>query len=390
MRVKLTLLILVLSSLACAANVSTVFPTPIQPATEIPDVRVEITNPPAVHSLDNQPMVIPESISHIDMLDLQNGWMITDRNILRTVDGGVTWHNVTPPNASALGYGTGCSFLDANRGWIIVSDQSDPLNHGVLYLTIDGGLNWLSYGVPFGSGNLKFLDDNNGWLMLITGAGAGSMPVKFFQTHDGGMNWTQVFTDVPTDLNFNNTLPASGIKSGFAPISMQEAWVSGQETAPNIFYLFHTQDGGQTWSKVDYQMPFTGEATYLTQPPVFFDSQNGILPMTAGRDGQATLFLKTIDDGNTWAVSVPVTGAGQYSVVSQNDLFVWFAGELSVSHDGGQTWTSMTPNLSWDFSTFQFQFVDTQTGWAVTSASNGHTSLYKTIDGGQTWNVLVQ
>jgi photosystem II stability/assembly factor-like uncharacterized protein len=353
----------------------------------MPEVKVEVT---PIQSLDKQPVVVPESISHLDMLDLQNGWMITDHNVLRTQDGGTTWHNVTPPNASALGFGTGFSFLDSNRGWILVPDQNDPLNHGSLYRTVDGGLNWLSFNVPLGSGNLKFLDDNNGWLMLIAGAGAGSMPVKFFQTHDGGLNWTQVFTDVPTDPNPNNTLPASGIKSGFTPVSMQEAWVSGQEYAPNIFYLFHTLDGGQTWSKVDYQMPFTGEATYLTQPPIFFDSQNGILPMTAGRDGQATLFLKTMDGGATWTASMPVTGAGQYFVVSLHDLFVWFAGELSVSHDGGQTWTNITPNLGWDFSTFQFQFVDLQTGWAVTSASDGHTSLYKTIDGGQTWNALVQ
>jgi len=390
MRIKFALLVLVLTSLACTANVSTISPTPIQPVTQIPDVYVEITEPSAVHLLDNQPVMVPESISHLDMLDLQNGWMITDHNILRTQDGGTTWHNVTPPNASALGFGTGFSFLDSNRGWILVSDQNDPLNHGALYHTVDGGLNWISSSVPFGSGNLKFLDDNNGWLMLIAGAGAGEMPVKFFQTNDGGVNWSQVFTDVPTDPNPNNTLPVSGIKSGFTPVSMHEAWVSGQETAPNIFYLYHSIDGGRTWSKVDYQMPFTGEATYLTQPPVFFDSQNGILPMTAGRDGQATLFLKTTDGGRTWSVSVPVTGAGQYSVVSPNDLFVWFAGELSTSHDSGQTWTTTTPNLSWDFSTFQFQFLDTQTGWTVTSASDGHTSLYKTIDGGQTWTVLVQ
>ena len=204
------------------------------------------------------------------MLDLQNGWMITDHNVLRTMDGGTTWHTITPPNASTLGFGTGFSFLDSNRGWILVPDQNDLLKDGSLYHPLGGGLSWLSYSVPFGSGNIKFLDDKNGWLMLIAGAGAGEMPIKLFQMNDGG----------------------------------------------------------RTWSTVDYQMPFPGEATYLTQPPVFFDPQNGILPMTAGHDGQATLFLKTIDGGVTWNASMPVTGAGQYAVVSPNDLLVWFAGEL--------------------------------------------------------------
>jgi photosystem II stability/assembly factor-like uncharacterized protein len=385
MRIKLALSVFVFSLLACTANV-TQLQTPLTPSPTISQtVVVDTIQLPPTPSLESQPVVRPEAISKIHMLDSQNGWLITEASILRTQDGGTTWHNVTPPGASTLGFGVGASFLDSNRGWILIGDANDPVNTGMLYRTNDGGMTWATNATPFGGGELHFLDDANGWMMLPAGAGTGNMAVKFFQTNDGGTNWTQVYTNVPTDANASDSLPYGGIKSGFTPITMQEAWVSGQTYATNVFYLYHTTDGGHTWSRVNYQLPFTGEAMYLTQPPVFFDSQTGILPMTAGSEGSATLFLKTQDGGATWTTGAPVAGSGQYSVVSPNDAFVWFGGELSVSHDGMQTWTSFAPNVDLSFNLIQFQFVDNQTGWAVTSDANGQTALYKSTDGGMMW-----
>jgi photosystem II stability/assembly factor-like uncharacterized protein len=324
------------------------------------------------------------------MLDTQNGWMITNKFILRTMDGGVSWHDVTPSGASTLGFGVGASFLDSSRGWVLIGDANNPVDAGMLYHTNDGGIHWNSNAVPFGGGDLHFLDDNNGWMMLPADIGAGNEAVKFFQTSDGGVNWNQVFTDVFNDPNANDSLPRGGIKSGFTPISMQEAWVSGQTYADNVLYLYHTTDGGHTWLIANYQLPFTGQAMYLTQPPIFFDSKTGILPMMAGSEGSATLFLKTQDGGTTWTPGAPVAGSGHFSVASFHDVFVWFGGEFSVSHDGGQSWTKMTPNPELSDNLTQLQFVDAQTGWAVTSDANGHVSMYKTIDGGQTWTAQIQ
>ena len=35
------------------------------------------------------------------------------------------------------------------------------------------------------------------------------------------------------------------------------------------------------------------------------------------------------------------------------------------------------------------QFVNATTGWALTSDANSHRMLYKTVDGGATWTVLI-
>jgi len=392
MRIRFIVLTLVLASLACTANVSVLNPVPTASPELIPSAVPESTSTAQVSAppLESLPNVVPDGISTIHMLDTQNGWMITNKFILRTMDGGVSWHDVTPSGASMLGFGVGASFLDSSRGWILIGDTNDPINTGMLYHTDDGGIHWNMNPVPFGGGEIHFLNDNNGWMMLPADVGAGNEAVKFFQTTDGGANWVLVFSNLPTDPNPNESLPHGGIKSGFTPISMQEAWVSGQTYADNVLYLYHTTDGGHTWSAINYQLPFTGQAMYQSQPPVFFDSQTGLLPMTVGSEGSTTLFLKTQDGGTTWRPGASVPGSGHYSVPSVNDIFVWFGSELSVSHDSGQSWTNLTPNPDLSTNLTQLQFVDAQTGWAVTSDSNSHTSLYKTTDGGQTWAIQIQ
>lgn len=394
MRIKLALLVLILASLSCSANVTT-FNTLPSPTPEIVAPIIADTPQPAIgSSLDSQPVVVPEAISNLDMLDPQNGWMITDASILRTEDGGSTWHNVTPPGAHAFGSGTGASFLDSNRGWILINDASDPANKGILYRTTDGGIYWNSNTVPFGSGEIRFLDDLNGWMMLPGEIVRGDEPVmlrpffqgvRFFQSSDGGVNWTQVYTNMPADAGAGDSLPYDGLKIGFTPIDMQEAWVNGRTLEMNDFYLYHTMDGGHTWSRAEHPLPFTDER-YLIYPPVFFDAKTGILPFEAGSEGASLLFSFTDDGGKTWTTGEPISGTSQYSVVSPSHVFVWGL----TSNDAGRSWTMIHSNVDLSINLLQLQFVDAQTGWAVTKDANGHTSLYKTIDGGQTWVAQVE
>jgi photosystem II stability/assembly factor-like uncharacterized protein len=390
MRIKIIVLTLLLASLACTANVSVLNPTATSFPEVVPTTVVQTLPPVSAPPLEGLPSIAPANISSIQMLDPQNGWMITNTFVLRTMDGGTTWHDVSPKGASMLGFGTGTSFLDSNRGWVLTADPNDPVDSGTLYHTADGGLHWDSNSVPFGGGEIHFLDDAEGWMMLPADVGAGNMAVKFFQTTDGGKNWIQVFSNLPNDANSNTTLPHGGIKSGFTPISQHEAWVSGQSYASNDFYLYHTANDGHTWEQAKDPIPDTGEAMYQIQPPFFLDPQAGILPMTVGSEGMTTLFLKTQDGGSTWTIGKGIPGAGRYSVANLNDVFVWSGDELSVSHDGGETWTTIAPNVNLSDTLSQFQFVDAHTGWAVTNDANGHASLYKTTDGGQTWTVQVK
>ena len=108
------------------------------------------------------------------MFDEDNGWGVGEKAILRTEDGGLHWHDVSPTNVDAFGYAATTEFVDSLRGWVLIPNPEDMLS-GILYRSADGGASWNQAPVPFGGGALRFVDGRNGWMMASLGAGAGSM-----------------------------------------------------------------------------------------------------------------------------------------------------------------------------------------------------------------------
>jgi photosystem II stability/assembly factor-like uncharacterized protein len=77
-------------------------------------------------------------------------------------------------------------------------------------------------------------------------------------------------------------------------------------------------------------------------------------------------------------------------VASAKDFFVWDgSAPLNVSHDAGISWSTVTPNINIKDNMVSLQFVSATAGWVLTSDENSHRSLYKTTDGGVTWETVV-
>ncbi|MBN8579837.1 MAG: hypothetical protein J0L96_04135, partial [Anaerolineae bacterium] len=70
------------------------------------------------------PIIDAPAIINIDMLDEVYGWGITESEVVRTNDGGVTWYNVTPQDLADAGYLVFSDFFDADHAWI----QSPDMN----------------------------------------------------------------------------------------------------------------------------------------------------------------------------------------------------------------------------------------------------------------------
>ena len=331
--------------------------------------------------------VASPAIQNFKMLDANNGWAVSSANVLRTSDGGATWLNVTPNGVASLSY-PAAFFMDAGRAWIVIPGADDT--SGTLYRTQDGGSNWSSSPVAFAGGDLKFLDAQNGFILVGLGGGAGSEAVAVFQTSDAGGTWTRNYVNDPGVSGAGTSLPLGGDKSGMTFRDATHGWVSGETPVDNLVYLYASGDGGHTWALQNVVLPPVDNAEFGASAPIFFDQNTGVLPATIAATSNSTLFFATQDGGNTWMPTSSVPVFGKYSLVSATDAYVWDGGPiLYVSHDGMFNWTQVHPNVTPGDNLSQIQFIDANTGWLLEMDASSHTSLYKTTDGGSTWTALI-
>ncbi len=395
MQLKLALAVLALTILACSA-IGT--PPPASESVsaldtekglpdETPDAPAPFPTGTPLPPTIAAPLVFSPGVTSLRMLNELGGWAISDNAILRTTDGGSTWYNVSPQGVTAFGYGTANTFLNASQAWVMVADASDPAGSGLLYRTSDGGLTWTVYPVPFGGGDLTFIDEDNGWMMAFLGIAAGSMAVAVYRTDDGGATWMQTYTNDPNLENASDSLPLGGIKSNLTPLDAQVAWVGGVIYAPEKFYLFKTSDGGQTWAAQTLPAAPGMQNTEVSidTGPIFPAPNEGILPIRFTGETYRTGFYATHDGGVNWEFVTFMPGAGAVDFVSPSDGFFWTGEQFFVTADGAQTWTTINSDTLFGESFAGMDFVNTRTGWVWTYDQTGQYGLYKTTDGGGTW-----
>ncbi len=403
MRILLKSLIVCLTLLWIAAcgPTATLLPSPSPTSSSIP------TSPPAAEpptqvpptatlapasspvAADISKLAVSKSpdVQVLQMLDANNGWALSGAGVLRTSDGGTTWHDATPAGISsrpAFGF-----FLDEATAWVIFSG-ADPTS-GTLYHTADGGVNWTSSQIPFGEGSIQFIDPLHGWALASLGYALSHQAVSIYRTDDAGVTWTQVFTDDPTASNTSDTLPFAGDKSGLTALDLDHAWVAGSEPVSDFIYLYTTQDGGKTWSSQNPPLPagFAGAMTNAN-PPYFFNANEGVLPVGIYANTSAMVLYVTQNGGKNWSAAAPAPINGHVSLASPADFFVWDGGpSLYSSQDAGKTWSTVQTNVNFPNELVSFQFIDPSTGWAVTGDANSHYGLYQTTDGGAVWNALI-
>ncbi|MGD0610389.1 MAG: hypothetical protein ABSB41_02660 [Anaerolineales bacterium] len=388
--IGLTTIVFMIMACALPGSVTPTATTVVLPPTEIPVTPTPIAATATVlPPTPFFPVVASPQIDSFYMLDASNGWAISDTSVLRTIDGGTTWYNVTPSGVSSLGVRASSFYLDASTAWVALMG-TDPTN-GTLYRTTDGGATWTSVTVPFGGGWIKFVDPSNGWDLVGLSAGMSHQAVAVFTTSDGGNTWSQVFIDDPTVTGSSDTLPLVGDKNGITALDTNHAWVTGAQPSSDFVYIYMSQDGGHTWAHQNVAIPsaYAGGMTSANLP-IFFGSTTGVLPVILIANSNGVVFYISQDAGQTWTASQPVPQGGFTSVASPADFFVWDGGTtLNASHDSGSTWSTVTPNINVQNNLASFQFVDSNTGWALTEDASRHHSLFKTSNGGATWTALI-
>ena len=381
--------ILVLIISACAGNTSTSsgqVTDSVSQSTELPPTPYPDTpSPPEI----NAALIEAPVLVKIQFLNELDGWGVTETEIARTNDGGITWYDVSPPDMTETGYSIKIFILDNDHVWVQKPDFENFPNSGFLSRTSNAGSTWTTFDTPFSRGDLRFLDEDNGWMLADLDLGAGSNAVAIYQTTDGGAKWNLRYINDPNHPDAKDSLPLAGLKTGIVPLNMQTAWVGGVIYAPGTLYLYRTDDGGSTWSPVTLELPAGAENAELSidaDQMQFVTRRDGFLAVHMAGDSTQTAIYVTHNAGDTWRLTptlIPNDGSSDF--LSADEAVIYDGDQFYVTRDAARTWSSISPDIDFGESFASMDFVDVTSGWVITIASANHHSLYRTTDGGATW-----
>ena len=331
------------------------------------------------------------ALLRIHMIDAAAGWALNENEVFHTQNGGQSWQEVTPELTGLVKVGLDGYFTDAKTGWVVLQEDGGSVgNQGatstIIFYTSDAGLSWNKSVIPSYNiyTSMAFADSDKGWILLFQDAGMGKQKGELYRTEDGGKTWMKV-----SDTSKENGLPLGGWKNGISFSSNAIGWLTGS-TGMGAPILHKTVDGGKTWgTQLDTVGKFTLDTSSVSFPPIFFNDQEGILPIstyTGQSDNCDNLFYSTHDGGKSWEAAIPVRSkerisSGDFDFINlKTGWAMTYEGILYRTGDGGKSWAKLWENTQYkSFSCLDF--VSEETGWALADGKP-----VKTIDGGKSWS----
>ena len=255
----------------------------------------------------------------VAFIDETNGWGITNRELWKTNDGGVTWipqRSASPTGVlRTQGIIDDVQFTSRNVGWLLESYY--------LLRTRDGGGSWQKMALgDVTVDSCRFFDNENGWcvaqrLHSDTPEEGRRYQAIIYATRNGGESWETQFVSTPGDLY-------SGFES-VHPVSARSVWVVGYE-------VLHTEDGGKTWEELRIKQRDKLYGRLINVE--FADDRTGW--MTTNQGG---LYLLTNDGGKSWELRSGPHHEGFYDLIytSPSDAYA-AGGGVYKSSDSGRSW----------------------------------------------------
>lgn len=282
---------------------------------------------------------------NIAFYDSLNGFISGSHgNIQKTIDGGISWFDVAAENN--FYHYKNIQFTSAITGYCVGE-------YGKIRKTVNGGQTWnyLNSSTLFDLNDLFFFNSNIGYVV----GEAGSV----LKTTNGGISFTTINTSSNEDLY------------GVYFMSEDTGWVCGANGA-----VYKTIDGGINWAQKT--LP---SFTYGAYDIVFTNALTGYIGSWANR------IYKTLDGGDTWTEIAGLPSVNSVRKIQFINPDTGWAtseyGNIIKTTDAGQTWTIQN---NFCFSpAYAFHFFDSMNGFAAGGISNYNCRLYRTRDGGDTW-----
>lgn len=258
---------------------------------------------------------------------------------------------------------------------------------GTVLRTVDGGSTWQDVS-PAGAAALEFRDiealDARHAVALTAGTGTDA---RIYRTADGGSSWQLAFTN-DDDNAFYDCIAFTDPLHGLAL----------SDPVGGAFRIAATADGGRTWAvrpttgmpaALDGEFAFAASGTCLVARP------GGRFWFGTGGAAQARVF-RTVDGGRSWQVSATPMGtgptAGVYSLAFRDARHgIAIGGDFTtptvadraaaVTADGGRTWT-LVPAAD---APAGYRSGSAFGGFGSFALAVGPTGSELSVDGGRSW-----
>lgn len=187
---------------------------------------------------------------------------------------------------------------------------------------------------------IQRLDSRTGFVAVGYGLG-----VRVLKTADNGRSWSEISIPATSITTLRFIDASNGWVGVVEPVGGNDCLATGAMGPVCRAALLHTSDGGRTW-------------------------QEAISATWSGTTPSVIRMVQAIDGDRAWVV-VPTPGGSCPSACEA---------DLLVTSDGGRTWK---PLLHGNIAAIRFATYDR--GWIVTTPDRGVARVQMTSDGGLTW-----
>jgi photosystem II stability/assembly factor-like uncharacterized protein len=266
-------------------------------------------------------------------------WVSGSRGtVLRSLDAGATWANVSPSGASMLDF-RDIEAFDARTAYVLSIGNGDASR---ILKTTDGGASWdTMFTSPDADAffdAMAFWDRDHG----IAFSDSANGQFRIITTEDGGRTWSRVpVASLPPALDNEGAFAGSG--TNIVVWGDRHVWIGTGAAAKSR--VLRSSDRGKTWAIADTPIP-SGESWGIFSV-AFRDSLHGIVvggdysKVDLAQDNVAT----TEDGGATWKLAPGVGGfrsvVTYLAAASGPVLLAVGPSGSDLSSDDGRTWTAV-------------------------------------------------
>ncbi len=277
------------------------------------------------------------------------------------------------------------------RGLSVVNEQIAWASGsgGTVLRTINGGDTWINVSVPEADSiqfrDIEAFDENTAIVMGV------ASPAKFYKTEDGGATWKEVYSNFHPDIFFD-AMDFWDTQNGIA----------FGDAIDGHLIVVTTTDGGNSWNEIDYKkLPkspkgeggFAASGTCLTT--------FGASTVWIGLGSPASRVFKSEDKGHTWTVIETAMkrpnatpGAGIFSLAFTSPTYGIAVGgdyeddknkslNAAITTDGGKTWNVLTENQPNGYRSVVANVPNTE--WWIAAGTSG---VDVSKDNGKTWEAV--